>query len=697
MLGPEVLAANPRFNWQAFISYAWPSAGPERMKLQGQLLQMVKDLGVAGIDVILDILRLRVGMDITKFMQEGIESSNAILWIGTPVLKSRINFNNRGEADNPATVEFVHIQQKLKLHPKSLLPMLFGGATAGLSFPSIPSFKSRPFDFRQDKEYFRQLPLIAATIMGISHRKDFRTQYTNYCYMTRELEGCFIEAAIQQRLTLANNEDEQQTAKTEAKLKELLTNIPEQYQKQQGEAEEAQKQALKVRVQLVRERTLDPTTIHSRALAFYIPLKGGLQPDTPPALYFDVAGRVHSFLSLESTTQLLLIQGNAGSGKSLFSRFLEKDMWTSTLHENMFPLFIDLPKVIDPYHNLVEDSLHDLGFSQDDIPFLQATFRFVFILDGLDELSLDNIPTLGLVGTNQLLQWPNSKIIITCRPQYLSSLEKQVGSTYKQHVTQGQTKMEEFHLMAFDDTQVELYLTAYASTPDAEWPDWRLYANPLDTVSGLKTLARNPFILKLLVAVLPRFAAQHSEQSNATTNRSAVYEVFTEQFFEREMWKQITQGDGIPLTENRISRLHNLAETLALELFATGTTQTAVLLPLTDTSLLRNLPLHSQPASVTEGSFKVSFVHKSVQEFFTAQRWLKAIQGGDATTTSKVMGVRIASEELSLLDFVCQCFKSSLHREPLLQQVLASRSDKGVSVAASNAITSMHTQFFITS
>jgi hypothetical protein len=91
----------------------WSPLGPEYTKLQGHLLQLVEDMQKAGIQVLLDILCLQVGMDINEFMCEGIELSNFIFWIS-------IKFKEDSSPDNPAIIEFVHTKDKAKQNPQAL-------------------------------------------------------------------------------------------------------------------------------------------------------------------------------------------------------------------------------------------------------------------------------------------------------------------------------------------------------------------------------------------------------------------------------------------------------------------------------------------------------------------------------------------------------------------------------------------------
>lgn len=770
----------------------------------------------AGIEVMLDILRLSVGVDIDQFMKEGIETSDSIFWILTPRLKERINFSN--SPHNPATVECLRIQEKVKTKVKSLQPLWFLGEKVEDSYPTGGDLNLKNLkDFRDEKEYFRRLPLLAAHVLDIAHFPSFREHYKNYFLQTKALEENINPASVWRRLEEAEDELKQTKVKLKERLQELTATIPEHYKEYLLGAKEIQQKALHSILHRFKDTVISPTTSHAQALHFYIPLKGGTQIETPSSLCFDSATRVHAFLD-QSDSKVLLIQGGAGSGKSLFGRYMERDLWVKWgTDSDTIPLFISLSQTSDPYNNVIQKNLQSHHFSEEVINLLKDR-KFVFILDGLDELQVENLPSQGILVSNKLFsEWPNSKIIITCRSQYLPGVEQYFNTTYHNYLLQSQSAIEEFYLMPFDDSQVTAYLKQHSSTPGAEWPDWTIYHKKINMINGLKDLATTPFILKLLVSALPRLAVMHSKNSNlhplpvwqhdleikalqededvlqeelkqrqerrireevlrlgsrrlpdqmddeeensftperhnerirdydedqedagiddSDTDRDIldaaerkqrrrrrellrmssrdlsmsfefkkevlskllepvgqkrvlrvdVYEAFADQWFEQEMWKELTQHD-VPLSEDRKAEYHDLSMKLSRELFASGATQ----IPVSQFSgsrspqLMRGLPIH-------QNGEHISFVHKSVQEYFAACEWMKAIDSGDHAAINEVMNARLITNEVSFLHFIAQLFREVPHKETLLQQIYSSRSNPSSSIAAANAITILNT------
>ncbi len=249
-----------------------------------------------GVDVLLDINCLRIGVDIDKFMQEGVKSSDFIFWIGSPHLVKRMAFKPDGVTPaNPATVEFCHIKEKCKLSPNSLQLLWFQGTKLDDSYPppalglSIdrPSFT---FDFRDEKKYFRTFPQIAASILGISRLPSYHKLHSEYLRQIFVEQITFTPKAIWAHLEKSKVKLQQQNAKVEQTLNQLFASIPEQCLKERERAKETQLHAFNSQVYRLQSESLQ-NTVRSTELSFYIPLKGGLQPNPPPQFHFDVESR----------------------------------------------------------------------------------------------------------------------------------------------------------------------------------------------------------------------------------------------------------------------------------------------------------------------------------------------------------------------------------------------------------------------
>ena len=252
-------------------------------------------MALAGVEVLLDILCLSVGVDINEFMQTGIETSDSIFWIGTPRLVERISFNKDGTPANPATIEFVHIQDKVKDVPQSLCPLLFLGASAEKAFPPFPSAPT-PYDFRTEREYFKILPQLTASVLGIDQHPDYQRLFSEFCAQMRSVEATFTSEAIWKRLETADQEMRLEAARMEERLNQLLNKIPDNLLEQLEGIKDAEVKAFHSQIPIIQTNALAKATTVTPALHHYVPLKGGTKRDTPAQYYFDVVSRYSHLL-----------------------------------------------------------------------------------------------------------------------------------------------------------------------------------------------------------------------------------------------------------------------------------------------------------------------------------------------------------------------------------------------------------------
>ena len=151
----------------------------------------------------------------------------------------------------------------------------------------------------------------------------------------------------------------------------------------------------------------------TEALALYVKPLGKRTSD---ATTFDLETEVDKFLS--SNKKVLLLLGEAGSGKSTFVRHLTRNLWEAHSSQDPLapiPLFISLPTLRDPYQNLIQEYLKDeCELSDAQIRELQKNREFIFILDGYDEIP----QRTRFYDDNKFTKW-RAKVIVTCRPGYL--------------------------------------------------------------------------------------------------------------------------------------------------------------------------------------------------------------------------------------------------------------------------------------
>ncbi|MCX8565315.1 MAG: WD40 repeat [Glomeribacter sp. 1016415] len=475
------------------------------------------------------------------------------------------------------------------------------------------------------------------------------------------------------------------------------------------------------------------------ALSNYVAPEGmGLYDSTR----FDLKSKVQDFLN--SDKKVLLLLGEAGSGKSTFNRDLAVSLWEAYTQKDKtkdtpIPVFIGLSSLSGPDRNLVSAFFEKQGFSKEQIKELQSKYRFVLILDGFDEIEHRQ---QVFYRDNELDDWKGSKIIISSRPEYLGP-----NYQYKFHPSGERTALQEYRLAPFSDETIKRYIDCYSETyPHAVWSAER-YKEALDE-SNLKELVSNPFLLKITLSVLPELS-QRGQVKNQRLTRIAIYDQFVKSWFdrsqqrldqilevgskERKEFKDLERegfaGFGVDFSKELALAMYQAGEVITHYQAVTharwkkNDTSTEAdwrkrLLSNEDTTtvLMRlNAPLICQDRPNDSGK-EYRFIHKSLRDYFVARAlWeeLKKLsvveQSNNSNPLSVMKETRTLWEALSdsvrvdpsalfntlnvVEDPAVQSFVVERVRQervliqPLLGWIKASKTEKGVSAAAANAIT----------
>ena len=97
---------------------------------------------------------------------------------------------------------------------------------------------------------------------------------------------------------------------------------------------------------------------------------------------FKVDNEVLRFLEDEKL-KVLLIQGGGGSGKSLFCHIFAKELIED--ETELIPIFINLPTLKDPLHSVIDETLKNYRFCEEEIVKMQK-LKLLLFLDGYDEI-----------------------------------------------------------------------------------------------------------------------------------------------------------------------------------------------------------------------------------------------------------------------------------------------------------------------
>lgn len=197
-------------------------------------------------------------------------------------------------------------------------------------------------------------------------------------------------------------------------------------------------------------------------------------------LEINVISQVQQFLNGDKTVLLLL--GEAGSGKTLFCQYLmQKLVETQSLY---LPVYIPCKAGIDYQQPIIEHHLSESGLTLAQIAKLKQHGKLLFIFDGYAETR----QYINLYVTQRLNEW-QCKVLIAYRNQYLMHY-----SDYSIYFAPFKSQRKQAHLMqelklpALTSQQIDSYLAEVKPVVN----DY-LKADDL-----LHSLATNPLMLSLL-------------------------------------------------------------------------------------------------------------------------------------------------------------------------------------------------------
>ncbi len=239
---------------------------------------------------------------------------------------------------------------------------------------------------------------------------------------------------------------------------------------------------------------------------------------------FDLLAKVREFF--QSDKKVLLLLGEAGSGKSTFMRHLAIASWKAYGRDKSkpIPLFIRLAECPSFDGDLIAQYLQKHGFSETDIEVLRKNQKFIFILDGFDEIEDRN---QAFSTKNQLPLWKKSKLIISSRREYL-------GPRYHSQFQARDQKntVQEYWLAPISDNWIKNYIEKYVESTNSAAQGWNTtrYLTTLDKFPSLKEVIRRPFLLRMALEVLPSLKGQ---EGITDIKQTTLFDKFIECWLER--------------------------------------------------------------------------------------------------------------------------------------------------------------------
>ncbi|MCX8567093.1 MAG: WD40 repeat [Glomeribacter sp. 1016415] len=427
-------------------------------------------------------------------------------------------------------------------------------------------------------------------------------------------------------------------------------------------------------------------------LTLYIPSAGQETADSQTS--FPLIDKVREFLS--STKKVLLLLGEAGSGKSTFNRHLTRMLWDEYQQSSTIPIpvFIALAEHIPSREDLIESYLLEQEFSPEAIALLRKEKRLIFILDGFDEIQ-DR--TQAFYTQNKLDRWRSAQVIISSRPEYL-------GENYRsQFQKRGQTStLQEYWLSPISDDWITAYIQKYIQHTQRTGWNLKRYQDTLNNLPTLKEAIRRPFLLRMALDLLPDLA----ESKSAPMTRIALYDAFILRWWNRseERLQHITLTDEEEKARRQLGQ-HLVAKGLrASQEMAIALTQKRLIqasydrekeeiIPeawqtyLDENEVEKRLLLFNAPL-IHQGQH-YRFIHKSIQDYCVARAICGPQFNSYALHANAVLNQYLLVNEPLILDFLVERVEQHTAFKAYLYAWIEASKDPHapVSVGAANAIT----------
>ncbi len=285
-----------------------------------------------------------------------------------------------------------------------------------------------------------------------------------------------------------------------------------------------------VTLSTLRNRVLELTDINS----LYIPLQGKYTTNSEEEP-FDLAQKINEFFVFDdsnpSDPRVMLLLGDTGSGKSVFTHQVFQQLWKVRKDNAPIPIWISLPELLNPFEGAVEEVLNKHEFSESQIAEMKASKKFIFLVDGYDELhQLQNCYV-----TNKWYEW-QAKVLITCRSQALY-YQKDPDKYFVPF--QGEKRLpwllRKLYVSPFSPDQIRVYVKRYNHLQPHEL---QIKMEDIDRIQGLNELITTPFLLHIAVEALPDILANVGvEEENSKMTQAKLYDVFIERWFTRQVKK----------------------------------------------------------------------------------------------------------------------------------------------------------------
>jgi hypothetical protein len=342
---------------------------------------------------------------------------------------------------------------------------------------------------------------------------------------------------------------------------------------------------------------------------------------------------IKQWLQTNETQRHLAIFGEYGAGKSSLCQKIARDLAVSFLSDpnsSRIPILLNLREFVgkldlDAYITSFLDRECKVYNPKIDLfKAMNDAGTFLLIFDGLDEMAVkvdaDTLET-NLMEIERLAASPNSKVILTSRPEFFISTreELEVISPTLNPLLARKAKYEPLKILPWDESQVEQFLQKRVPLVERVTQPWTFFRDQIRSIGNLSDLSQRPVLLDMIAKTLPTLIADKTP-----INRPNLYRTYLIGEIRRQ--KVLKKRELLIPTEDRLAMLQKLAVAV--------NDGTIAAINFTDTRDLieREIkpPKHELEAHTRDfltNSFlarkgdEYHFSHKSIQEYLVAAQF----------------------------------------------------------------------------
>lgn len=487
----------------------------------------------------------------------------------------------------------------------------------------------------------------------------------------------------------------------------------------------------------------------------------------------------HVYHWLNSNDKVLLLLGRAGSGKSTFCCYLVEDLWNKyqLCHSQFIPLYIPLLFQSSITDNLIESFLiKTYGFKLEEIPYIKKHYKLVIILDGYDEINTNS----NLYRSNKFFEW-DAKFIFTCRKEGLINKSKNYHDLFypcdSKEINEV-NKFQELSIKAFTKEDINKYLQLYVDVKESSllhditrsqmpfdftrnlyrledkvqqdnkkltdevtevknltsvsvsntdkteniktwnFNDWNTYREIFDAIPTLHSFISSPFILSVIVRVLPDIVNSCPNETKLNQLRFTgmnIYDVYIKKLFNRQAVKVRSGELYVNFVEkNKEYKEWNLeqeflvySKRLATAMFQANITtidcdisvvkskkikslteKEKICLDYFDDENDARLPIaRSGCPLIVVGKTQYAFVHNSLLQYFSARQLFESTVMLASIALKKDLNKKLLDEPDTLRMMADQVKNDSDLKDILFELIEQSKHEPGITIAAANAVT----------